>query len=382
MNVHAGEGLEDVRRHLREHVPEIRSALCPDAPFGLGMRLSNEAVSELHQDPSALRSLKHQLQDNQLYVFSLNAFPYGTFHSRQVKDRVYAPDWRTADRLTYTLRCLDVLEELLPPDGEGSISTVPLSFKSWETTSVDHIYFRRNLMAVVAHASMIENKTGKLIHLGLEPEPSFTLETTAETLNYFKDDLFTQGRELYAAQYDVALDEAERLIRRHVGVCLDTCHVALQFEDPAKALAAYEHNGIRVSKVQLSAALRIKPSEEMDQHLRPFVDEVYLHQVKAQRRCRQIDGWDDLPDFLHSNPEPYREVRIHYHVPLDWGGSASLQSTRDSLSEEFWEKILSGQCQHIEVETYTFDVLPDSLRLGTVEENMVRECQWVLDHCR
>jgi len=44
-------------------------------------------------------------------------------------------------------------------------------------------------------------------------------------------------------------------MRCHLGVCLDTCHSALQFEDPLESLRAYRDEGIRISKIQLSAAL-------------------------------------------------------------------------------------------------------------------------------
>ena len=47
-----------------------------------------------------------------------------------------------------------------------------------------------------------------------------------------------------------------RLLRRHVGLCLDTCHFAVEFEDPLTALIRFESACIRVARVQLSAAIR------------------------------------------------------------------------------------------------------------------------------
>jgi hypothetical protein len=294
-----------------------------------------------------------------MYGFTINGFPYGNFHKTRVKEAVYQPDWRTSERRDYTNRLADILVALLPHGVEGSISTVPVSYKPWMTGPADVEKAARMLLDCVKHLDHLHRETGKLIHLGLEPEPCCYLETTGEFITFYKA-LLAQG--------------PEDLVRRHLGVCLDTCHVAIPFEDLAAAIAEYRHEGIRISKIQLSAALECDGLSRAA--LKPFAEPVYFHQVKSRARDGSIGSWADLPDAL---AERGAEVlRIHFHVPLFWEGSGALRSTSSSLTPAFWQLVREGVTSHLEIETYTFDVLPEALRQSNVNESIAREFKWVL----
>ncbi len=97
-NIHAGESWDEIRASLDAHVPRIKAQVAPDAPFGLGLRLSGVAAAEL-VGPEPLEAFKDQLARLGAYVFTLNAFPFGPFHGTRVKERVYEPDWRTGERV-------------------------------------------------------------------------------------------------------------------------------------------------------------------------------------------------------------------------------------------------------------------------------------------
>ena len=373
LNVHPGETLADLQHVLHTHLPDIRSALAPtpDTPFGLGLRIAREAATALNT-PRALADLQAQLQAQQLYAFTVNAFPYGAFHQTRVKENVYAPDWRTPERFTYTRDVFDILSRLLPPDTAGSVSTVPLSYAAWPLSAADRAQMRRHFIELTQHLARIEAQTGSLLHLGLEPEPDCTLETTPQTLAWFENELFRHAAQEMAALDHTTPAQAEALFRRHIGICFDTCHVAMQFEDPAAALRAYTRAGIRISKVQLSAALEVAPTPTPPEHLRDFDDGVYLHQ------CKSANGqsWPDLPRRL-ADPHPYTHpLRIHCHVPLHWPGDTLRQTTRHTLQPDFFAALGQSDCQHIEVETYTFNVLPPDLQTTTLTENIIHECQW------
>ncbi|MCZ7660181.1 MAG: hypothetical protein M5U07_21120 [Xanthobacteraceae bacterium] len=120
-NIHAGESWEEVRESLEAHLPRITAAVAPGAPLGLGLRLSAIAARALSA-PAAFEELRALLTRHDLYVFTINAFPYGPFHGTRVKEDVYQPDWLTAERLTYTDQTAEILARLLPEGMPGSVS--------------------------------------------------------------------------------------------------------------------------------------------------------------------------------------------------------------------------------------------------------------------
>ncbi|MDA3872931.1 MAG: metabolite traffic protein EboE [Kiritimatiellae bacterium] len=361
LNVHPGESLEDVRRVLRTQIPDIKQTLSPDAPFGLGLRIAHQASLDLKQ-PGQLDRFKQELKQAGCYAYTLNGFPYGAFHHTRVKENVYLPDWSSPDRLSYTCDLFDQLAALLPDGVGGSISTVPLGYKYTPTPVASETYMA-HLLSVAKHLGRIETKTGTELHLGLEPEPDCLLETTDEAVAFFEQLFEASGSD-------------EHLVRRHIGICMDTCHVAMQFEDPEASLHQLEQAGIRLSKVQISAALECDADSIHPEGLHDFDDGVYLHQVKSSTGR----SWRDIPEYLQSPDPDAGCLRIHAHVPLHWPGTAELRSTRHTLSPGFWQALRESNCRHLEVETYTFNVLPEAVREGnSIARDMISECKWALE---
>ena len=365
LNIHPGETLAENLAAIRQHAVAVKQHVSPAAPFGLGLRLGAAAAAELRA-PAARQALRAELETLGLYAFTVNGFPFGQFHGARVKENVYAPDWRTRERLDYTCLLADILADLLPDGSSGSISTLPGSFKPWLRTEADIVAVAENLVACAGHLAELRARTGREIQVGLEPEPFCLLETTDEVLRFF-------AGPLAAACATTAERDA---VRRHLGVCLDTCHVALQFESPLAALRRYRAAGIRVSKIQISAALETDPPNVVA--LRAFNEPVYLHQTKARLNNGALLAWPDLPDALPAlaqNTE-WEAVRVHFHVPLFWEGGAGLRSTAALLDGEFFREACATT-EQLEVETYTFSVLPEPLRAGGVVACVSRELDWV-----
>ncbi len=381
LNVHPGESWGENRSALQEKTTAVKMRVSPEGWFGAGLRIAHHAAEELTNSAEARSEALDFFAANEIYPFSINGFPYGRFHAGPVKDKVYAPDWRTTERLHYTLQLADLLAGWLPEGIDGSISTVPCSYKPWIQNRSDITALAENLAAVVAYLAALHEDTGREIHLGLEPEPDCYLETTAETIAFFKDVLFTSGVGEVARLLKCSRSDAEVLLRRHLGVCFDTCHVALQYEDPTEALRAYRAEGIRISKVQLSAALRAPSNAASWAALQPFIEPVYLHQVKGRAASGAVHPWSDLPLALAELPagSDVEELRVHFHVPLFFSGAGSLQSTADTLTPDFFHELRSGICSHLEIETYTFDVLPAEVHPGDLIKSIAREYAWVLN---
>lgn len=386
MNIHPAETAADVLQAIAFYPPRVKSALGAKGPLGLGLRLSRKAADELSV-PGTLAVLKKRCADNDLYVFTINGFPYGPFHGPAVKQNVYRPDWRTQDRLDYTCRLIDILAECLPEGCEGSISTVPVSYKSWMITPGDAQKAVENLIGCVHALHLCGRNSGKYIHLAMEPEPDCYLATTDDVIEFYDKVLLPQGCHLLHTTHGIAKTECESLIRRHLGICFDVCHLGVQFENPAHSITKLISSGILISKIQLSAALAITADSLSAPVLRRFDDSVYLHQVKIAGKLQGSGLWNikysfsDIPEALKQWPvvQSHDECRVHCHVPLYWDGQPSCGSTNHLMNGDFWATIKKHGIRHLEIETYTFSVLPEEFTSVAVEESIAREYRWVLE---
>ncbi len=380
LNIHPGETWSENFAAIRNHAMRVRDAIAPREPFGLGLRLGAKSAEQLTA-PGKLDELRMFLDDHGLYTFTINGFPYGQFHGKAVKEDVYRPDWRSARRREYTNTLIDILAALLPDGVAGSISTVPVAYKPWINTPDDQLQVARMLGATAAYARQVRRKTGKDVCIALEPEPDCYLETTAEAIEFLT--ALPQRAATVADDIHLAPDEVAGAVARHVGICLDTAHAAVEFEDPAGSLSRFAAAGVRVAKVQLSSALALTASAESLEQLEAFVDPVYLHQVKLRRRDGRIESFADLPDAIFaaksSSDDGPSELRVHFHVPLFFTEAGPLSSTSSLLGEEFWRRLADdADIGQLEIETYTFDVLPGELRSVDVVDSICREYEWVL----
>jgi sugar phosphate isomerase/epimerase len=372
LNIHPGETWDENFSAIKTHALAVRDRVSRDRDFGLGLRLSRRAAESLNQ-PAAMQEFRHFLQENRLYVFTINGFPYGTFHGKPVKESVYQPDWRTEERRDYTMLLADVLAQLLPDGMSGSISTVPGSYKAWIESEEDKKCIAAHLAECAAHQQAIHERTGRQICLCLEPEPDCLMETTSETVAFFEQYLLGGTCDPIAPA---------EVIRRYVGVCFDTCHMAVQFEDLESGLSMLRDRGIRVPKVQLSAALELTDfSTDSIRALKAYCDPVYLHQTKVLCENGTTESWPDLSEEMLENigETAARRLRTHFHVPLYFEGSGQFSSTARDLTPGFFDMVLKQDQAHLEIETYTFDVLPQQLRSMPVEESIEKEFRWVFD---
>lgn len=375
-NIHPGESWPEVSAALAVHIPQIRKELGFDGAFGLGLRLSAVAARAL-RDPRALESFRAWMDANDAYVFTLNGFPYGPFHGTPVKEEVYRPDWSTPQRVQYTLDLIDTLAELVPEHTPGSISTVPGAFR-FDPAASDPRSLLDGLVTAAVRCRHWHETAGLDLCIGLEPEPMCMLETTDEAIRFLEDTVFSaEGCSLFAARSGCATNAAEEALRRHLGVCFDTCHAAVEFEDPTAGARRLQAAGIRIAKVQVTAGLELpEPTPAGIEQLETFAEDTYLHQVVV----RTDDGLVrilDLPEALErwrAGSIATGPWRVHLHVPVFSRLNAPLRATTDFIQAAL--PALRKACAHFEVETYTWSVLPPSLRELSRSESIARELQW------
>ena len=389
-NIHAGESWDATFRNLKIYIPEVKNRLGYKGKFGIGLRLSHEASLVLER-PEPLQEFRDWLKQTNSYVFTLNCFPYGGFHRTKVKEQVHAPDWTTEARLAYTLRCFRILAQLIPEGVDGGISTSPLSYRHWFVSDLEkNEAFEQatfNLVSVVMELVKLQQETGKFLHLDIEPEPDGLLENSGQLIRYFKEWLIPRGKTSLAKQLGITAKEAEKLIKSHLQVCYDVCHFAIGYEKPKEAFKKLKQAGIGIGKIQLSAALKLlipeSPFERFSigKRLGEFADTTYLHQVVARTKDEVLNSYADLPQALAQLGDTQDlEWRVHFHVPIFLANYGTFQATQEDIVEVL--KLVNANpniSKHLEVETYTWEVLPEDTHL-TLGEAISRELAWVKEH--
>lgn len=393
-NIHAGESWADHFAAIQQAIPDLKQRLSPNAPFGIGLRLSNQASEEL-ENPENLVAFQHWLAQNDCYVYTMNGFPFGGFHDTVVKDQVHTPDWTTEARVEYTKRLFRLLSVLLPVDElgnaiQGGVSTSPLSYRHWfeweQPAARDYIFSQttQNLLEVVSDLIRLHRQTDRLMHLDLEPEPDGVIETADEFISWFTDYLLPMGIEQLTNEFGMTDAEAEATICEHVRLCYDVCHFAVGYERPAEVLDKLKEYGLRVGKIQISAALKAQfPNDPagrtaIRQAFEQFNEPTYLHQVVARSSDNTLMRFPDIPEALAALNDQHSEWRSHFHVPLFVADYGVLQSTQDDIVEVLKLQAERRFTNQLEVETYTWGVLPDDLKKELVD-SIEREMKWVVE---
>jgi hypothetical protein len=380
--VHAGDTWADMNASLREFVPQVKARVSPDAPFAVSLRMSASTVETLRGSERERADLMSFLREHDLYLYTVNAFPYGPFKGREVMEDVYEPDWTSEARVEYTNAIADLLAELAPAHIDPSIQTSPLAFAP-NVTGADYVaHFTTNALRVVAHLYDLERRTGRRVKLALEPEPACYLETTDETVAFFRERIHSPAGVAELARIaGIPLSEAEGAVRRYLGVVFDIGHQTVGFEDITTSLAKLVDAGIPIFKLQEAAALWVERlTPEMLPELRVFTDTIYLSQSSLR-----VDGvitkylhLGDALDAYEANPVE-TELRTHFHVPVFLSEIGPFRTTRFGVEAALAMHRELPLSDHLEIETYTWDVLPAELKTGDIVDYVTRELEFVRD---
>ncbi|PKU25907.1 metabolite traffic protein EboE [Telmatospirillum siberiense] len=389
-NIHPGETWPDIDTALRTYLPRVKSLVAVKQPFGVGLRMSATALPALLDDEATLTAFRGFLRDNGLYVFTINGFPYGNFHGSRVKESVYHPDWRHPARLAYTDGLARLLAALLagePEEIEGSISTVPGGFAPDIRSDGDRAEIAAAILRHAATLVELHRRCGRVITLAIEPEPCCLLDTAASTIAFFRDHLFSPASiRDFGGVTGLSKAAAEEGLRRHIGICLDACHMAVEFDEPIAAVASFTGAGIRIAKLQASAGLRLpEATPEARAALAAFADDIYLHQVVTRDRAGRMRRFIDLDQALAAPSRDDEEWRVHFHVPVfaeDMlaGHRGTFTTTSAELAALLQRQRQQPFTRHVEIETYTWDVVPATLRGSDIVHDIAREITWVLRH--
>jgi hypothetical protein len=380
--VHPGDTWEEMWHSLITYVPRVKARVSPNAPFGVSLRLSASSADTLIKSPQERAKLKSFLDDNDLYLYTVNAFPYGPFKNTIVKEQVFEPDWRGQPRALYTENVAEILAEVGSEHVNPSIQSPPLGFKARVTGKDVVEAYAANIRQLAVFLHRLRERTGRTVTLALEPEPFCFLETTPETVHFFTKVLRSDASlKALAATLGVNDDQAREILRRHIGTVYDICHQAVEYEDVSASLQSLVDNDIPVFKLQEAAAVRIpQVSAASVKALSEYVDSIYLTQT-IERRNGKLNRFLNLQDAFAAfakDPGGQREWRTHFHVPIfleDLG--EHFKTTRFAIEEALAFHKRTPLSTQLEIETYTWDVLPDHLKTGDIVDYVVMEIEWV-----
>ncbi|MFC1603599.1 metabolite traffic protein EboE [Planctomycetota bacterium] len=362
-NVHAGEDFDQYLSSLEEYALDVKARISGSQPLPIGLWLSARTARQMLNE-NRLKRFKEFLESNGLAAFTMNGFPYANFHGPKVKYQVYKPDWTQPQRLNYTVNLIRILTELMPEGSQAGISTLPLG---WPGGEFDYEKAADNLIRIVELLKYNECRTGKLIHLDIEPEPGCILSSSSDVLSFFNEYLL--GRR----------NQADVL--RHLRVCHDICHASVIFEDQETVIRNYTANGIRIGKVHVSSALHAEISGDsfhpVLEQLRTFQEDRYLHQTYI-RQSDRILSYDDLPRAISDiNGKTKGTLRCHFHLPIFIERIGCLETTNYEIIDCLKKIHKISDCRHFEVETYAWTVLPDALKTRDLAQGIAKELLWM-----
>ncbi len=354
-------------------------------------------------DPSGAHELDwlaRELETLGLDPFTWNAFPFGDFGDEGLKQRVFEPTWAQPERLEYTLDVARIATALVRrQNGAGGLATRHVSISThsggWGSTlSVaqrEQCAFQ--LARCVDELATLEESTGVRVVLALEPEPGANAPTQ-RALTEFAAFVAQRAERWLQDERHRSRANAALLVERHLGACLDACHSAVEGEADEVARDLVAHRRATPAKLQYASALRVvAPGANPAgvERLLALAEPRFLHQVRGHG-AREPLAVDDLPHLAAELATDRRDLWLsaaewtcHLHVPVDLEELGGALRTTRADADAILASLVSDPAGwstnelHVEIETYTWEVLPGWVRGDSaVVEGIEREYRHVL----
>lgn len=373
----------DMQATIDSSLAPINRAIGVESPVPVSVRLSQAALA----DPALTAdSLRDELSSHGLTLAGVS----GVGIRPGAKAEIHRPDWRSEERLEFMFGASNLMAHIIgsrewsEEDGETySLTTNALSHRSMMDVDMPGNWtaLTLNVVRIVQHLAGIRDRTGITIHIDLEAEPGSLLRNAGEIERFYTQWLLGRGAAMLSDRMQVEGGTAAESILRHVRLALDTAHAAVVFDDPAISLDRFAEIGIRIGRLQVSAALEVDvPADpaELRTHLQQLDSETLSQQVWAMRDGDIVARHEDLPDALAVIEESAGETwRIHTHAPVLADRYGIYRSTRDVTAD--WLKEISARgidVPLLELRSANWVVLPADDR-APAEELVAREAEWV-----
>ena len=383
-NIYSGDTWQEIFLNLKENIPKLSTKLSQNEAFGIGLRLSNNAASELLENNNLL-IFEQWLNNNNYYIATINGFVYGDFYKTNIKEKVYQPDWTTIERINFNFKLIEILRRLDATQKDVGFSTSPLGYKFSQDINNKKLFndlVVYHLFSLVKKLIQINQEQGKTIHIDFEPEADCRLENIEDIIDFFEKFLLVDLASKLAQELNISLTKAKNHILKHIRICYDICHQAVQFEDHIKNFEKLNNYGIEIGKIQLSSALEIRVQknklDNLKKDLNKFRDNIYLHQVVIKKLDSSFIKYRDVPEALEKFEDINESLwRIHYHLPIFAENYNNFFTTSKEIKTIINVIKYSSIVSCLEIETYTWEILPEALKLDLIS-SIVREYEWII----
>jgi hypothetical protein len=155
------------------------------------------------------------------------------------------------------------------------------------------------------------------------------------------------------------------------------------FEDTYAAMRRIVDAGIHIGKIQVSSALELADPEDDEARaaLAGFIEAKYLHQSCSRDRQGRLHSVLDLDQAFSALPAS-APWRVHFHVPIQAQSLIcdGLRTTQREIGRTLdFLRDNPDLHPHLEVETYTWSVLPPAIRPDgeSIVDGLAAELQWL-----
>ena len=361
----AADSWADVRALLSGKAAEIGAKASPEQPFAIGLSLSARAVGEL-ADAEARYELLEILSRNDYRAVMAD----GRYPANPGTEGVPL-DWRDPGMTIYITRLAELMAGIAPEGEAVSIATLP-GAPIPETGSEDEEVIAANLLDAAALLIRLEESTGVPTRLAIQPEPGFLIGNSAQAVAFFERHLLSDAAvtRVVTATGMPAGDVASAL-PAHLGLCYDTGHAAVSFEDAGEALGKLSAAGVPIHRLQLSGALAVA---SVDQAAREALAGLDATRIVARRKDETTDQTKLVEALEAGSAADGEEWRIHCHLPCNAEPKKPLAAAADpalAVLERHRERPVAPHAA-LEVETTgdVTDAPPDA-------ETLAAGLQWV-----
>lgn len=342
--------------------------------------VSNNIINELNEKKNLNKILTWK-KINKKNIPLINGFVYKNFHQNLIKENIYYPDWTKKERFNFTKNTIFFAQKINKRSKICGISTLPITYKLWIKNNTKYnikkaINFFFEILKILIKIKKYKNI---LIHIDIEPEPFCLLEDCKDFIYFFKSWILPELEEKIKIYLNVKKNKAKNVITKHLNLCFDICHSAVMFENQKLSLDLIKKFKIKIGRVQISSAIKIKKINKHNfNHLNFLNKSPFLHQSLMKLNNLKYIKNNDFKNIKIINNEIIKEIRIHCHVPIYKKKiTNNIYTTQKELKNSLMNILKYDFTRNLEIETYTYNMLYK--KKSNKIKSMIKEYNWLIN---
>lgn len=282
--------------------------------------------------------IKHLFLLKKNHISSINGFVYQDFHKKNIKEKIYLPDWTSKYRFLYTQKIISIIKNYRKIKNIISISTMPISYKEWIKKKQKPIIIYKSIKNIE------KTHPKKNINISIEPEPYCLIECYLDVINF----------------YTIWIKKIIKKFKKYICICYDICHFSVIFDKHEIALNSINKKHIKIGKIQISSALKIILPTKINNIkllLMTFLKmkkSNFLHQCITKYKENMII-YNDIAKIIKNLINlKNSEIRIHCHIPIYKKKFKYLNTTNSETKKTIRYIKKQNKIKNLEIESYTY----------------------------